>query len=1181
MTEEVAPIFATFSHKDPRFYITVRIGDEPILSLLDSGSTRTYVGPKAAKLLGKFDPSSATMIAANNNTVEVDGEKLVKYKLFDTSCNVQTRYIKTLRYDQILGLDFMEKFAFQVDFGKGICSLPGGRSWKVDFPDSSTLFSANIIDSIAATDFSGETRHYLKISIKGKTVKALVDSGSSRTYLGKVFEPLLKDALIPSSAKVQLADNSIEAVLGEVNTQLSLHGTRKALPVRLVKSLGYDCILGIDFLKTFGLIVDFGQKTWVIPGKEQTFPFDCPSEDLEEVEGACAGLCELDARQRVKVEATLRRWVRNPGKKLATTNLTKHKIELTDSTPIKDNPRRFSPAVLKEMQKLLDTWVEEGIVEPCKSPWCSQPVMAKKADGTWRLCVDYRKLNARTKKHAHPIPNIDSLLDRFGNARYITKLDMTWAFLQVEVEEDSRDYTAFAVPGRGQFRFKKMPFGMTNSPSTYQEMMDRLIHQLPPGADEHVFAYLDDLCIVSETFEEHLHWLEIVLKALYDAELQINPEKCELVCSQVKYLGYVIDSKGLRVDPEKTKAIDEYAAPKNLRQLRRFLGMVGWYSRFMPDFSIDKLPLCELLRKGVKWKWTDEHQAAFEKIKRDLISAPVLIRPDFSKPFQLHCDASDFAIGAVLTQEVDGLQHPITFVNRLLTASERKFTTTEKECKAVLWAVEKLRPYLEGFPFTVYTDHSSLVWLQNLKSPSGRLSRWAMSLLAHDIKIVHRPGAQNQVPDALSRVFDPLCSAKEVAPEDFWYLNQVDKVRKNPANFPDWKLENDRLFVHRPCEMIDVLLTDLDAWKLVVPAQNRSRILAESHCTTTAGHFGRQKTYDLLARHYYWPGMRVDAAKFVKSCLDCQKNKQSQTGPLGLMSQKSYSGPWKEISADIQGPFPATNNQFKYLFVAQDHFTKFVVVKPLRTANGKNIWQAIREKVLSTFGYPETIIIDNGTEMDNKLTRAKCQELGIKLKTVPAYHPQPNPTERSNKTLKTLIRTFLKQDHKKWDEHVDELAFAINNAVHESTKFSPFFLNFGRNPKAPNLEFHSTTSPKKLSRSDPEFWAERMRRIEAYHDLVLRYLSSASQIQANSYNKGRREISFKVGDLVLRREHPLSNAAKNYSAKLVPPYSGPYKIKARISRNVFDLELPNGKQVSKTHVRFLKPYESDIKASTN
>ena len=257
--------------------------------------------------------------------------------------------------------------------------------------------------------------------------------------------------------------------------------------------------------------------------------------------------------------------------------------------------------MLKITQGLVDQYEAEGVIERCKCPWNSPPVLAKKSDGSYRLCIDFRKLNARTKKHAHPIPNVDRLLDKFANARYISKIDMTSAFLQVEIDKDCRDYTAFSVEGRGQYRFKRMPFGLTNSPSTYQEMMDRLIQSLPLGADDHVFTYLDDLCVVSKTFDEHIHWLEIVLKVLRDAELQINEGKSSFCCSEVKYLGYLVDSRGLRVDPEKTKAIEEYPPPQNLRQLRRFLGMVGWYSRFMPDFSQDKLPLCDLLKKGVNW----------------------------------------------------------------------------------------------------------------------------------------------------------------------------------------------------------------------------------------------------------------------------------------------------------------------------------------------------------------------------------------------------------------------------------------------------------------------------------------------------------------------------------------------------------------------------------------------------
>ena len=279
---------------------------------------------------------------------------------------------------------------------------------------------------------------------------------------------------------------------------------------------------------------------------------------------------------------------------------------------------------------------------------------------------------------------MDAHLDKFTNAQYLTKLDMTSAFLQIPIDKSSRNVTAFTVQGRGQYRFKRMPLGMSNSTSTYQEMMDNLIRSLPPGAQDHIFAYIDDLCVVSETFEEHLYWLEILLKAINQANLELNPSKSHFCCGEIKYLGYIVDSKGLHVDPDKVKAIKDFPAPTNPKQMRRFLGMVGWYAKFLTSLSNDKEILCALLKKKAKWIWTRKHEEKFEKIKRDLISAPVLIRPDFSKSFFLHCDASDYAIGVVLAQKVGDDEHPVVFINRLLTSGERKFTTTEKECLAVL-----------------------------------------------------------------------------------------------------------------------------------------------------------------------------------------------------------------------------------------------------------------------------------------------------------------------------------------------------------------------------------------------------------------------------------------------------------------------------------------------------------------
>ena len=269
-----------------------------------------------------------------------------------------------------------------------------------------------------------------------------------------------------------------------------------------------------------------------------------------------------------------------------------------------------------------------------------------------------------------------------------------------------------------------------------------------------MFAYLDDIVIVTESFEEHLKWLRIVLEALKMANLQVNKDKSKFCIPEVKYLGYVVDSNGVHTDPDKIRPIVEYPAPTNLRQLRRFLGMMGWYARFIPRFADYCAPLNELTRKGVKWHWGSEQQEAFQKLKLAITEAPVLARPDFSRPFCLQTDASDIAIAAVLTQDFDGEEHPIYYVSRTLSKTERNYTVTERECLAVLWSVERLRGYLLGEQFTVVMDHYSLLWLYNLKNPTGRLARWNTALSAYDIKFMHRKGSEHKVPDALSRAFE-------------------------------------------------------------------------------------------------------------------------------------------------------------------------------------------------------------------------------------------------------------------------------------------------------------------------------------------------------------------------------------------------------------------------------------------
>lgn len=439
-----------------------------------------------------------------------------------------------------------------------------------------------------------------------------------------------------------------------------------------------------------------------------------------------------------------------------------------------------------------------------------------------------------------------------------------------------------------------MPFGLSNAGATFQRFIDGVIgHDLEPYA----FAYLDDIIIASETFEDHLKHIEQVLKRLKEAGLSINREKSVFCRSEVKYLGVLVNRDGVKPDPEKIEPIKTYLAPKNLKQLRGFMGMASWYRKFMKDFAKIAEPLTYLTKKEVKYHWGEEQQEAFEKLKCLIMTAPVLHRPHPEGQFIIHTDASDTGLGAVLLQEIDEEEKVLEFASRSLSQAERNYSVTERECLAVVWAIKKFRQYIEGYPLRVVTDHSSLKWLQSIKNPTNRLARWALELQGHDLTIEHRKGALNVVPDALSRMFEedgPAIGAVSwsASTEDEWYLEQLAKVAKEPTEYPQWKILGGNLYYYRPKQELEGLIDDDDAWKLVVPAEHRAAVLRESHDEPVTGHLGREKTFDRVDQYYYWPRFYEEVRRYVRSCAICQQCKVEQRLPAGLMGRRVVEKSW-------------------------------------------------------------------------------------------------------------------------------------------------------------------------------------------------------------------------------------------------------------------------------------------------
>lgn len=1021
-----------------------------------------------------------------------------------------------------------------------------------------------------------ETRFYMKIRLNGQVINALVDGGSQKSYLGHKATEHVRHHVKPQKISYRCANGTIDESYGVVPVDMTVDGLEKELQFRIVSTFDYDCILGKDFLKKFEIIEDHLRGHWIgASGNAYKFSDKPERPSVTGEEFKVAGLQELEDSQQGQLEQLLTKlWDEKPVKIF---DLAKYKIDVGGHEPIKQRQRRYSPKMIEIAQQQVDSYLEQGFIKPSSSPWCSPFVISTRANGEPRFCIDFRKVNAVTKKDAYMIPHMDSILDQFRVAKFVTTIDLRNAYHHIPLDEPSKELTAFYVPGRGLLHFEVLPFGLTNAGAGFQRTIDQVI--LPEWRN--VFAYLDDIIIASETFEEHLECIGKVVNRIHQFGLTINREKSHFCRKEVNYLGYVLSSKGLKIDPEKIRPILEYPAPKNLKQLRRFLGMAGWYSRFIDNFSEKKVPLTKLLSKNCPWNWEPEQQAAFEWIKQAIVTAPVLIRPDFSLPFQVHSDASNFAVGAVLTQMRDGYEHPICFASRTLSKAERNYSVTEKECLGVIFAIEKMRPYVQGYHFTIVTDHASLKWLHNLKDPCGRLARWATKLQAYDYDIVHRRGADHKVPDALSRAFEEQVqqiiedhvSAAEELKEDItdWYELRKRLIKANPRKFPDWHLEGDLLYVHRPNSWVDPIIEDLESWKIVLPKKLRERAMHDAHDVHRAGHMGIDKTYHRLQQYYYWPGMYKDVAEYVNTCLDCQLVKIPRTSPPGEMGYRCVEGPWTNVTTDVMGPFPASYNQKKYIVMFVDNFTKYVELKAITEANSTEILKAFEELVVSKWGCPLILTYDNGSEYVNKPVTDRLETYGIRPNRTPIYHPQANPTERSNQTIKTMIRTFISGDQRNWDLHLHEFAFAVNTAVHSSTKYSPAFLNFGRNPLPPHCVRNHLPLPLKGKPLSKDVWVDRVKRLSAIHDLVRAQLDLAFAKQAKYYDKHRKKLVYNVGDRVLRRTHYLSKGEKFFSTKLADPFKGPCLVEKKISDVVYEVLDITDDTRHKLHVSDLKP----------
>ncbi|GFT08021.1 hypothetical protein TNCV_2589441 [Trichonephila clavipes] len=756
---------------------------------------------------------------------------------------------------------------------------------------------------------------------------------------------------------------------------------------------------------------------------------------------------ELSDEQRNKLSELLRKFsglFTKTDKSTAAKTDVKHRIFTGDHAPINQRAYRVSPTerriIHEEVQKMLD----EGIVQPSESPWSSPVVLVRKKDGSWRFCVDYRKLNSVTKKDVYPLPRIDDTLDCLKGAKFFSSMDLRSGYWQIEIDEADREKTAFITP-EGLYEFKAMPFGLCNAPATFERMMDNLLRHFKWTM---CLCYLDDIIVFSETFEDHLIRLRLVLKCLQEAGLKLNSKKCLFAAQEVKILGHLVSSNGVRPDPDKIKAVRNFSTPKNIHDIRSFLGLCSYFRRFIKGFCYLAEPLQSLLKSGVEFHWGPEEVEAFHSLKKALTSDP--------------------QYWGCTTKEL--LQKSILIT---LTKAEKNYSTTERECLAIVWATNKFRPYIFGKHFTLVTDHHSLCWLMNLKDPSGRLARWALRLQEHDFDVKYKTGKKHSDADALSR--NP---EETETPDKFLAVTtsmNLAMEQKKDQDLAKLKLLSNSS-KNEEFRFIDGILCrknfdpDGKLWLPVIPKHLRADILRHFHDAPTAGHLGFAKTYDRIRKRFYWPGMYRNVVRFPKS---------------------------------------AHGN--KWIIVCTDYSTRYAITKALPTAEVAEIAKFLLEEIVLRHGAPRVIITDRGAVFRSRLVSSLVDLCNIDHRFTTAYHPQTNGlTERFNKTLADMLSMYVDVEQKNWDEILPFVTFAYNTAKQETTGFTPFYLLHGREaettldtmlPFCPN-DFDDNNITKIAAR------AEESRQLARVHTL------RAQDKDRRRYDSKHQMVSYAPGDLV-------------------------------------------------------------------
>lgn len=1181
------------------------------MALLDTGAHFSIVSEKFFKRLNlplrRLEKTDIRRLClADGKPVDILGKVDIAIKINGLAIPFECRVLPNIAYDLILGLDFMETTNAQIDFKQKLVTFYDDmtaasfaslkKEANVLFPKCSTVLPPHceVLVPMSVPKYLAPQLCLIEpVQPRNRQnfllARALVHTFPSATMC-RVLNPtdrtlwISKRRPLATIEPVSPRDIFDEPPAGSVNPNTDTHTSSEttdphAPSVMSVSAGGTTGDSTKDSNRNSPVTLDnLGLKhhsEWLTATQNQKL------KDL------------LDGNMDVFAKSL---------EDLQGTDLTQHTIHTTTEVPIRQRCYRHSAEAKREIDSQVEQMLKAEVIEPSQAVWGSPVVLVKKKSGEIRFCVDFRKINKITIPINFPLPNLTDVFDALADAQptIFSVLDLKSGYHQILLDPATKEKTTF-VTHSGQYQFLRLPFGLSNAPASFMSLM---AHVFKGMTFQSVLCYLDDILVFSKDFESHLLHLQEVFDRLRTAKLKLHPKKCSFGLPKVLYLGHYLSAKGIEVDQTKVKLVEDYPRPKTQKDVRAFLGLAGYYRRFIQGFSIIANPLHQMLRKDVEFLWDVHCEEAFSTLKNALCCAPVLVYPDLTKPFIINCDASTIGIGYILAQEdSSGKEHPICYGGRSLTAAERNYSITHLECLSLVEAIREFNCYLANSYFTVFTDHISLKFLQSLKSSTtGRLLRWSLLLQGYHFEIQYKSGRKNTNADAISRLALPPSPGIDTGAEDAIFANiepaesGLELIPSMNAIFDDELVapDSETLVIadiaaqQRLCPdaapIIDYLengtlpADDADARKLtfeaneyvlhgsilyhyfqprsrncsrstirqlVIPQNLRGTLLKGFH--EESSHPGFHRCYLSLRQKYFWKRMHVDVQDHIASCESCQKCKypiNSKKNPLQSLPIREVFGRWH---MDIL-VLPKSNEGFRYLLLFVESLTRFPEAFPMKDQRAETIAEIIYSQIITRYGAPKSLLSDRGANFLSNIVAELSRTYGIHRLHTSGFRPQTNGAcERVNRHLWQSLR-ILCTDQQDWPRYIPTILFSIRAVTSARLNYSPFYLMHGTQMRLgidvalPNLEDEPCTTE--------EHAISITKRLAAAHQEATDRTKIMQESNKRAHDKNVAEPSFQPGDLVWLMTPQVK---KGLSKKLSLRYAGPYYVTSKIGNHTFML----------------------------